>query len=224
MFICFVSSDPTVALCLSSMAVVASPVARARPGGFDNAHSQRVDHRRSADAPRAAATCASPATGSSASERSRRSPSDRIVDAHGLALAPGFIDTHSHHDRGLVGGRGGPRRQRRLEPHRVDPRAGLAMVSQGVTTIVIGQDGGGCGLAALFASIEAQPPAVNIASYVGHGAIRKQSPRRGFQAPRDARRDRADEGARARRHEPPARSVSRRDSSTIRASTRRPTR
>jgi N-acyl-D-amino-acid deacylase len=27
--------------------------------------------------------------------------SDRVVDAGGLALAPGFIDTHSHHDRGL---------------------------------------------------------------------------------------------------------------------------
>ena len=100
-------------------------------------------------------------------------PSDRIVDAHGLALAPGFIDTHSHHDRGLVGGRGG-RGGTADSTARVDPRAGLAMVSQGVTTIVIGQDGGGSGLAALFASIEAQPPAVNVASYVGHGAIRSK--------------------------------------------------
>lgn len=25
----------------------------------------------------------------------------RIVDINGLALSPGFIDTHSHHDRGL---------------------------------------------------------------------------------------------------------------------------
>src|SRR5581483_2782201 len=29
------------------------------------------------------------------------SPSDRIVDARGLTLAPGFIDTHSHASRGL---------------------------------------------------------------------------------------------------------------------------
>src|SRR5437762_283862 len=27
-----------------------------------------------------------------------RNPGDRVVDAHGLTLAPGFIDTHSHHD------------------------------------------------------------------------------------------------------------------------------
>jgi N-acyl-D-amino-acid deacylase len=98
--------------------------------------------------------------------------SDRVIDAHGLALAPGFIDTHSHHDRGLIGSRGG--RGGGDSSTRVDPRAGLAMVSQGVTTIVIGQDGGGSDLASLFASIEARPPAVNIASYVGHGAIRSK--------------------------------------------------
>src|SRR6185503_5470818 len=26
---------------------------------------------------------------------------DSVVEARGLVLAPGFIDTHSHHDRGL---------------------------------------------------------------------------------------------------------------------------
>src|SRR5689334_7771661 len=31
-----------------------------------------------------------------------RNPNDRVIDAHGLTLAPGFIDTHSHHDRGLL--------------------------------------------------------------------------------------------------------------------------
>lgn len=84
---------------------------------------------------------------------------DRIVDAAGLALAPGFIDTHSHHDRGLA-----------------DRRDALAMVSQGITTIVAGQDGGGGGggadLAALFQRLEREPVAVNVASYAGHGTIR----------------------------------------------------
>src|SRR5262245_5760493 len=54
-----------------------------------------------------------------------RNPNDRVVDAHGLTLAPGFIDTHSHHDRGLL-----------------EHRDALAAVSQGITTIVTGQDGG----------------------------------------------------------------------------------
>src|SRR6187455_115437 len=80
---------------------------------------------------------------------------ETVVDAEGLALAPGFIDTHSHHDRGLDAA-----------------RDGLAMVSQGVTTIVAGQDGGGSNLAALFARLQERPAAVNVASYAGHGAIR----------------------------------------------------
>src|ERR1043165_4307645 len=57
-------------------------------------------------------------------------PGETIVDARGLALSPGFIDTHSHHDRGLF-----------------EHRDALAIVSQGVTTIVVGQDGGGSSLA-----------------------------------------------------------------------------
>ncbi len=81
---------------------------------------------------------------------------ERVINARGFALAPGFIDTHSHHDRGLF-----------------DTRSAIAMVSQGVTTIVVGQDGGGMNLAALFARLDSQPVAVNVASYVGHGAIRR---------------------------------------------------
>lgn len=83
--------------------------------------------------------------------------SDLVVDAQGLTLAPGFIDTHSHHDRRLF-----------------DARDALAMVSQGVTTIVAGQDGGGSHLDRLFARLDSQPVAVNVASYAGHGAIRDE--------------------------------------------------
>lgn len=82
---------------------------------------------------------------------------DIVFDAKGLTLAPGFIDTHSHHDRRLP-----------------DARDALAMVSQGVTTIVAGQDGGGGHLDQLFARLDSQPVAVNVASYVGHGAIRRE--------------------------------------------------
>src|SRR5215831_17823275 len=82
-------------------------------------------------------------------------PGEQIVDATGLTLAPGFIDTHSHHDRGLA-----------------DALDALAMVSQGVTTIVVGQDGGGIDLAKRFAALEAQPASVNVAAFAGHGSIR----------------------------------------------------
>lgn len=84
---------------------------------------------------------------------------DEIVDASGLVLAPGFVDTHSHHDMGLA----------------EEPGA-LAAVSQGITTIVVGQDGGlpnyTYPLADFFAEYEASPAAVNIASYAGHGTLR----------------------------------------------------
>jgi N-acyl-D-amino-acid deacylase len=82
---------------------------------------------------------------------------EHVVDAQGLVLAPGFIDTHSHHDRGLD-----------------TARDAVAMVSQGVTTIVVGQDGGGSDLAATFDRLERQPVSVNLASYAGHGAIRRR--------------------------------------------------
>jgi len=84
--------------------------------------------------------------------------SDRVVDAHGLTLAPGFIDTHSHASRGLF-----------------EHRDALADVSQGITTVVVGQDGGSTlPLAEYFERLRAEPAAVNVASYVGHGTIRHQ--------------------------------------------------
>lgn len=78
------------------------------------------------------------------------------VDATGLVLAPGFIDTHSHHDRGLMG-----------------MGDALAAVSQGITTIIAGQDGGSpLPLADFYAELEATPVAVNLAAYVGHNSLR----------------------------------------------------
>ena len=85
-------------------------------------------------------------------------PGERVVDAAGLTLAPGFIDTHSHHDRGLLEKPDGP-----------------AAVSQGITTIVVGQDGGSAfPLATFFESLKTSPVAVNVASYVGHGTLRRR--------------------------------------------------
>jgi N-acyl-D-amino-acid deacylase len=50
---------------------------------------------------------------------------DRDVDAHGLALAPGFIDAHTHDDRAVLCG----------------PACMLCKMSQGVTTVVVGNCG-----------------------------------------------------------------------------------
>jgi N-acyl-D-amino-acid deacylase len=87
-----------------------------------------------------------------------RDPHDHVVDARGLTLAPGFIDTHSHHDRGLL----------------THPDA-LGAVSQGTTTIVVGQDGEShFPLATYFARLDSQRVAINVASYIGHGTIRSR--------------------------------------------------
>lgn len=83
---------------------------------------------------------------------------DTVVDADGLVLAPGFIDVHSHHDSRLF-----------------DLPEALAAVNQGITTIVAGQDGGHqYPLGEFFARLEASPPAINVASYAGFGALREE--------------------------------------------------
>ena len=81
-----------------------------------------------------------------------------LIDVTGLTLAPGFIDTDSHGDSDLSLHRGA-----------------LAAVSQGITTIVGGQDGGSpFPLAEFFAGLEAEPAAVNLAAYAGHGRLRRE--------------------------------------------------
>ncbi len=82
---------------------------------------------------------------------------ERVIDARGLVVAPGFIDTHSHADGGLLG----------------DPDA-ETQIRQGITTAVVGQDGGSnTPLDKYFQDLEAKHVALNIASFTGHGTIRK---------------------------------------------------
>ena len=95
-----------------------------------------------------------------------------VIDAHGMAVAPGFIDIHSHGDGSLW----------------TDPRA-ESVVRQGVTTIVVGQDGssraptggaegdgdGGRGYSSfgeLWNALRTLQPSVNVASMVGLGTVR----------------------------------------------------
>ena len=84
------------------------------------------------------------------------------IDARGLVVAPGFIDIHSHGDGSIS----------------QDPRV-ESLIRQGITTIVVGQDGTSrnqagendpFGLDALMKS----QPAVNVASMVGAGSIRSR--------------------------------------------------
>jgi len=86
------------------------------------------------------------------------SPNDTVVDAGNRVLAPGFIDSHSHHDGGLF----------------ESPDA-LAAVSQGITTIAAGQDGvQQYPLQQFFADLGKSPAAINVASFAGHGSLRER--------------------------------------------------
>jgi N-acyl-D-aspartate/D-glutamate deacylase len=102
------------------------------------------------------------------------------IDASGLAVAPGFIDIHSHSDYTLL----------------VDPRA-VSAIHQGVTTEVVGNCGFGCfpirdpavarraiygysdalpvtwsSAGEYFDVLEAAKPAVNVLSLVPNGQLR----------------------------------------------------
>jgi len=107
-----------------------------------------------------------------------------IVDGTGLALAPGFIDTHSHSDLEAI-------RQPKL----------LHVISQGITTEVVGQDGSSVapvtdlnvydlainmaplagvidqpywwrGVAEYKQAIAKANPATRIETLIGHGSVR----------------------------------------------------
>lgn len=108
---------------------------------------------------------------------------DDVIDAGGQCLAPGFIDVHTHHDRAAL-----------------DQPELPFMVTQGVTTIIVGN----CGIslapldnpanlpeplallggreayrfptfAAYFDALERARPAVNVAVLAGHGVLRTRA-------------------------------------------------
>lgn len=82
-----------------------------------------------------------------------------VLDGGGFTVAPGFIDTHSHHDQSI------------WENPTAPP-----LLSQGVTTMVVGQDGGFVHpVQELWNRLERQPVAVNVASYSGHNGLRRAS-------------------------------------------------
>jgi len=82
---------------------------------------------------------------------------ESVVDGKGHILAPGFIDSHSHHERSLT---------------RVPE--GTAAISQGITTIVVGQDGGSDPIDTLKADMLRHPKSLNVATYTGHASLRER--------------------------------------------------
>jgi len=81
---------------------------------------------------------------------------DRVIDAEGLIVAPGFIDVHTHADSGLL--------NRPLAEN---------FIRNGVTTIVTGNCGGSLlDVGEYFRRLEEEePPALNVSTLIGHNTI-----------------------------------------------------
>lgn len=80
------------------------------------------------------------------------------IDAHGLVLAPGFIDIHNHSSDGL----------------QQDPLA-ETQISQGITTLIVGADGDSPWPLITWVRLQQQKPAaVNVGVLAGHATIREQ--------------------------------------------------
>jgi N-acyl-D-amino-acid deacylase len=80
---------------------------------------------------------------------------EEVIDGSGLAVAPGFIDIHNHSESGLL-------------------REGTAanQVSQGITTVIVGPDGGSPeSIAEYFSKLEGKI-GINVGAFIGHGTIR----------------------------------------------------
>jgi N-acyl-D-amino-acid deacylase len=84
--------------------------------------------------------------------------SDHVIDAKGLVLAPGFIDVHNHSEDGLE----------------TDPAA-TTQVAQGITTLLLGADGGSpWPIGTWLEQRRHKPVSLNVAVMVGHATVREQ--------------------------------------------------
>lgn len=83
-------------------------------------------------------------------------PGEQVVDGKGLVLAPGFIDTHNHSDHNLE-----------------SDRLAESQISQGLTTMLLGQDGGSpWPVGEWLDKFRQDPPALNILMLAGHATVR----------------------------------------------------
>lgn len=83
----------------------------------------------------------------------------KIIDAAGKIVSPGFIDPHTH---------------TLAELKSKDKNHNLNYLTQGVTTVINGNDGGGpVDIKSVSTMLEANGIGTNVALFVGHGSLRE---------------------------------------------------
>jgi N-acyl-D-amino-acid deacylase len=95
---------------------------------------------------------------------------ERVINAKGLVLAPGFIDIHNHSTEGLQS----------------DPLA-ETQIAQGITSLIAGADGDSpWPILPWLDALRKNPAAVNVAVMAGHATIREQVMGKDFKRPATA--------------------------------------
>lgn len=97
-------------------------------------------------------------------------PADTVLDAKGLAVAPGFIDVHTH-----------------IEDDELRQPTADNFIYDGVTTVITGNCGSSrLTLGGYFQVLDSARLSVNVASLIGHGTVRKAVIGRAQRAPTEA--------------------------------------
>lgn len=87
----------------------------------------------------------------------RPNAGDEVIEARGLTLAPGFIDIHNHSESGLL-----------------SEGTATSQISQGITTLAVGPDGGSPFPIADYLNRLENKIAVNTLSFIGHATVRER--------------------------------------------------
>jgi len=92
--------------------------------------------------------------------KDKRIPAIKIIDAKGKIVSPGFVDAHTHSLAELLS---------------QDKNHNLNYLTQGVTTVVNGNDGGGpVNIKDTAKRLTDNGIGTNVALYIGHGTLREQ--------------------------------------------------
>ncbi|MEL7454108.1 MAG: amidohydrolase family protein, partial [Pseudomonadota bacterium] len=98
---------------------------------------------------------------------------EKVIDATGLVVAPGFIDPHTHTTSDVLFG--------------TDSKALKGYLTQGVTTVVSGNDGGGpSDVSGALQAVSERGVGPNFALFTGHGSIRGDVMGRDNRSPSEA--------------------------------------